>query len=216
MNNYNYILFDLDGTLLDTTEGISEAVRYTIKALKLPEISDNDLIRFIGPPIQDSFVREYGFTPADAQKASNIFRKYYSSKSLMKAKLYDGILDVLQKLKEKKMKIAVATYKRDDYAKRIVDYFGISVYCDFVQGADAENHFNKVDIVNICIEALGNPSYNEVVLIGDSSYDAIAAENIGIHFIGVTYGFGFNSISDVNEFNNIGCADSIHQIYMFL
>ncbi len=208
MKNYSVIVFDLDGTLLDTTRGVLESVRYTIKEMGLPMLSEETIGRFVGPPMQDSFVREYGVSKEIAQQAANIFREYYKTKSLLQADLYDGIIELLGLLKKQNKKIAVATYKRHDYAMDILKHFGIADYCDSMNGADNNNVLTKADILNKCLEEVGNPPRSEVVLIGDSEYDSIGAENAGIDFIGVTYGFGFRTEEDIAKHSYAAWAES--------
>lgn len=208
MKNYSVVVFDLDGTLLNTTRGVLESVRYTIGAMGLPMLPDEAVNRFVGPPMQDSFVREYGVSKETAQQAANIFREYYKTKSLLQADVYDGIIELLQMLKRQGKKIAVATYKRHDYAMDILKHFGIADYCDSMNGADNNNVLTKADILNKCLDEVGNPPRNEVVLIGDSEYDGIGAENAGIDFIGVTYGFGFRTEADIAKHPYAAWAES--------
>lgn len=192
MKRFDAILWDLDGTLLDTTEGVVSAVKYAISELKLPQLDEKSIKSFVGPPIQDSFIREYGMSKEEAQEAANMFRSAYSTKFLLQAKLYPGILEVLKTCHEIGYRMAIATYKRHDYATKISEYFGLMNYCDFIQGGDNNNLLKKSDIIDICIKEMGFSSLDRIVLIGDSEYDAVGAEQAGINFIGVTYGFGFN------------------------
>lgn len=199
------ILFDLDGTLLNTTDGVLESAIYAAKQMGYPELPHDTMLKFVGPPIQNSFIDYYGCNAERAQEAANIFRQYYKEKALLKADYYGGVIDLLEQLKAKGKKIAVATYKREDYAITILQHFGIAEFCDSLHGADNFNILTKADIVNICIDELGEPK-NEVVLIGDTEHDAIGAEKAGVAFLGVTYGFGFKSVEDVDKYTNIGCA----------
>lgn len=208
MKNYSVVVFDLDGTLLDTTRGVLESVRYTIGAMNLPMLPEEAIKRFVGPPMQDSFVREYGVTKETAQQAANIFRKYYKTKSLLQADVYDGIIELLQMLKKQGKKLAIATYKRHDYAMDILKHFEIADYCDSMNGADNNNVLTKADILDKCLEEIGNPPRDRVVLIGDSEYDSIGAANAGIDFIGVTYGFGFRTESDIAKHPYVAWAES--------
>ena len=108
--------------------------------------------------------------------------------------------------------MAVATYKRHDYAMKILEHFHISDYCDSMNGADNENVLTKADIVVKCMEECGVTDRSKVVLIGDSEYDAIGAKGVGIDFIGVTYGFGFKTKDDVNQYDNVAAVDSVMEL----
>lgn len=206
-----YLLFDLDGTLLDTTEGIIESVRYTIRQLGLPCLQESELYSFIGPPVQLSFTEHYGLTQLEAQNAANIFRDYYKNEALLKAMPYPKVLEMMRDLKSKGFKLAVATYKREDYALTILHHFGFDSCCDVVHGADNFNKLTKSDIIHLCLDDLG-AVYEQTVLIGDTKFDALGAQEAGIDFLGVTYGFGFKSKQEVDVFPNVGCAKTVEEI----
>ncbi|WP_313186524.1 HAD hydrolase-like protein, partial [Lacrimispora sp.] len=198
------------------TAGVEFAVEHTIKELKLPAPDKEKLNRFVGPPMQDSFIREYGLSREEAQMAANLFRKNYVKKSLFMADLYPGIKEVLQYLKSKAFKIGVATYKREDYAIDIMKHFGIALYCDVMHGADNENVLKKEDIINMCLSEMDICNRESVVLIGDSEYDAIGAEKAGIDFFGVRYGFGFKEKEKLGKYKAIGWGVEIKDVLKYL
>lgn len=209
MKQYQYVVFDVDGTLLDTAEGIVKAVKETMRMEKL-EIPADDVFRtFIGPPIQNSFEKLYGFGAERAQEMAAVFRNFYrQDEYILRAKPYEGIYEVCRALASAERKIGIATYKRQDYAEKIVRYFQFDRYTDYIFGADHENRLKKVDIIRLCLSEMGCKDYGQAVMIGDSDNDAIGAQALGIDFIGVTYGFGFLSKEDVNAYANVGCADT--------
>lgn len=209
------VLFDLDGTLLDTTEGVLESAIYAAKILRYEELPHEQMLSFVGPPIQNSFMKHYGCSIERAQEAANIFRTYYKENALFKAQLYPGMIDVLEKMQEKGVKIGVATYKREDYAISILEHFGIAPFCISMHGADNYNKLTKADIVNLCINEM-TTHRDDVILVGDTEHDAIGAKTAGVVFLGVTYGFGFKSKEDVDEYPNIGCANSTYEILKYL
>lgn len=205
------VLFDLDGTLLDTTDGVLESAEFAAKMMGYDLLPRETMLRFVGPPIQESFIRYYGTDKTVAQQAANIFRDYYKENALFKARPYDGLDGLLRTLRDEGVAIGVATYKREDYALSVLEHFGISQYCRSMHGADDFNRLTKADIVEMCIAELGVPKY-DVVLVGDTEYDAIGAVNAGVDFIGVTFGFGFKTESDVAKFPNIGIADTLGRV----
>lgn len=204
-NSFVNILFDLDGTLLDTTEGIIESVCHTLRVLNLPIPTSSGLLAFVGPPLQMSFMEKYGFDQHEAQNAADIFRDYYKTQAMLKAKLYPGIIQLMEDLKNTGKHLAVATYKREDYAQKILSHFGIDKYCESIRGADNFNQLKKSDIIKLCVEELGGDK-KQSVLVGDTKHDALGAQEAGIDFLGVTYGFGFQTADDVNLYPNVGCA----------
>lgn len=193
------VLFDLDGTLIDTSEGIIDSVRYTISQLGYEQLPIETILKFVGPPIQNSLITYVNLTLEEAQKGANIFRDYYKNNALYKASVYPGIKKLLLELKNSRIKIGVATYKREDYAIDLLKYFGIADYCDVIHGADNENKLTKADIVEMCINELDENKSN-VLLIGDTIHDAKGAYNVSIGFIAVTWGFGYKSPYDKIEY----------------
>lgn len=205
------VIFDLDGTLLDTTEGILESVKYVIRRLGCHELPFELLLKFIGPPIQQSFITYLGMNPEQAQKAADMFRDYYKTKSLLKAVPYAGIYELCNSLAHRQISMAVATYKREDYARILMQYYDFSDYCNPIHGGDNHNKLKKDAIVEMCMKEMGAAKDN-TVLVGDTQNDAMAAERVGISFLAVTYGFGFKDLSTANEFANIGVADTPMEI----
>ena len=190
--DYSTILFDLDGTLLNTTEGVIDAVKRTILELNLAMPAPDTLSKFVGPPMQESFEKYFYFDKEKALKAANLFRQNYKVHSLYKAELYPGVLALLRELKELNKKIAIATNKSHNNAVSIINHFGLDKYCDFVLGSDLEGKLTKTDIIKQCLNHL-NSNANEAVLVGDSEYDYTGANTAGISFIPVSYGFGFRN-----------------------
>ncbi len=214
--SYRAVIFDVDGTLLNTREGILSAVGATLEEFGMRPLKKEDERLFIGPPIQRSLMEVYGLTKEEAQSFANVFRERYSKHEfLFRAGVYDGIPQLMERLQESGIRIAVATYKREDYAVDIVTHFGLAGRADVVHGADNFNKLTKSDIIRLCIEEMGfSPA--ECVMVGDSDNDAIGAEGIGCPFIGVTYGFGFESREDVQAFKNIGAADTPMEVFEIL
>ena len=199
------VIFDLDGTLLDTAEGILESVAYTVKELGYKELTLEQKLSFIGPPVQASLKRLYGLSDEEAQRGANIFREYYKDNALLKAEPYEGIFTLCETLKKNNVKMSVATYKREDYALKLLCAKGFDRYCNPMHGADNNNILKKEDIVLMCVNEMG-ATKEECVLIGDTDNDAKGAAQAGIPFIAVTYGFGFKSRDDLKEYPHIGVA----------
>lgn len=209
---YNTILFDLDGTLLDTTSGVISAVKKTIEQYGFEMPSESILKTFVGPPMQKSMAEKFNLNPQEALKVANDFRANYKKYSLYDAQLYPGIISMLDDLKCNGFKIAIATNKSHDNAEAIIKYFQIDQYCDFYMGSDLDGKLTKADIVSKCIDIL-DANKNKTVLIGDSEFDLVGANQVGIDFIGVTYGFGFKS--DVDKSKN-KYFDNVFELDEFL
>lgn len=212
---YKIAVFDLDGTLLDTTEGVIAAVQYAVEQENLAPLDKETLLTFIGPPVQDSFYRVFGVEGSKRQRMTDNFRNQYKEFELFKAIPYEGIYELCDALLAKGIKVAVATYKRQDYAESILKHFHFDRYSNTLYGADPENKLKKVDIIRKCMENLDETDYSNAVMIGDSIHDASGAEQIGMDFIGVTYGFDFRTKKDVMKCKAIGSADKPMEILDF-
>ena len=216
MSKYKLIIFDVDGTLLDTTEGVIEAVKFVIKKNSLKALAEEQLRTFIGPPIQKSFETHYSLTKERAQELANDFRNRYKSEDLFKATPYEGVYDLMEQLMKLGYIIAIATYKRHDYAIDILKHFKFHKYTSIMYGADHFNKLTKKDIILKCIEDTSIMSYEEVLMVGDTDNDAIGAKELGIDFIGVTYGFGFKNSEMVKYYGAVGSAKNPGEILNFL
>lgn len=187
---YKNIIFDLDGTLLDTSFGIKEAIEYVIKKMELKKIDENEMDSFIGPPIQNSLISHFGFTKEEAQIGADIFRNYYKDVSLLRAIPYDGIYSLMDFFVKNNINVGVATYKREDYAIKLLNEFGFDRYCKVMHGADNLNKMSKANIIEICIKEM-ECIKSETLYVGDTESDYISANLCNIDFVGVSYGFGF-------------------------
>lgn len=189
------MIFDLDGTLIDSSEGIVHAVSEALRNLNYP-ILDEELIKsFIGPPIGKEIVKELGYGERELKEFNTEFRHLYKTKYLMEATIYPGIEDLLTRLLDQKF-MAVATNKRIDYTLTLMEGLGLSKYFKIIEGSDFEGMLEKRDMINKCLKLFKSASL-ETVVVGDTINDALAARACGVDFIGVTYGMGFKKPEDV-------------------
>lgn len=214
--SFESVVFDVDGTLLDTSEGILSSVEHVIHQEGLPLPSNRMLRTFIGPPIEDSFQRVYGLDRQEAQRLASLFRKQYQAEDLLKASPYEGIFNVLDELKKRGIKMAIATYKRQDYARTLLENFGFDQYCYPIYGSDPEGQLKKSDIIKMCFDSLGIEDVSDALMIGDTYHDAIGAYNLNTPFLAVTYGFGFEDSADVSQVESIGAANTAIEILDYI
>lgn len=210
------VIWDVDGTLLDTSEGLISSTRYMISELGLDMPSDDVLYSFVGPRIQDSLERVYGIHGEQLSHASAVFREHYKKGDVFAAIPYYGIEDVLKKLREVGIHMAVATNKRQDFVDALLSKFGFDKYMDYIAGTDMAGKYTKTDLINICIKQFPYLTNDDAIMIGDSDYDAIAANEAGLDFLGVTYGFGFKRVSDIERYKPLGVARDVYDIFQFL
>ncbi|EHI98569.1 HAD-superfamily hydrolase, subfamily IA, variant 1 [Clostridium sp. DL-VIII] len=191
MNNFEYILFDLDGTLTDSGEGITKSVQYALEYFGISVNDLKELNKFIGPPLKDSFKNFYNFDDEKAELGMKKYRERYADKGIYENSLYDGIIELLDTLKKNNKKIILATSKPEVYAKQILKYFKIDNYFEFVAGADfEETRVNKGDVIKYALQGAEISDLSKVIMIGDREHDVIGAKENNIKVIGVLYGYG--------------------------
>lgn len=188
---YNTVIFDFDGTLFDTGEGITECVSIALDELGYPPLSQTDLETFIGPSLYDSFKNKCGIEGEDAEKAILTFRKHYHADGIYKSHLYDGILELLKELKSNNIKTAIASSKPQVMIEKLVDKYNLSPFFDNIIGADgAEKSSKKAGYILGNIDYL-NADKLSCIMIGDRIFDINAAKDAGIDSAYVLYGYGF-------------------------
>jgi phosphoglycolate phosphatase len=190
LRKYDNAIFDLDGTLLNTKEGIVKSLIDMAADLRFPPIPESKYGFFIGPPIEQSLCEHYGLDDTQTKTAALVFRKFYTEQYLFEAIPYDGIINMLTLLKGKGVNLAIATYKRHDYTEKIIRHFNLDKYCSPCYGSDTESRTTKTAIIRACMADM-NISASRTVYVGDTEHDRHGAEEAGIGFIGVTYGFGY-------------------------
>lgn len=194
MNKYELVLFDLDGTLLDTSPGIFNSVRYAESQLGLDPIPDARLREFVGPPPKSMYRSIYGLDEGQSLLAAQKHREYGRTRAIYEAQVYPGIRELLAGLKEKGYKLAVATLKAETIAQTILEYYGIAPFFDAIVGMDPAETLTKRLTIDLARQRTGTTG--SAILIGDSIYDYTGALEAGIDFLGVLYGFGFSPETD--------------------
>lgn len=191
MKQYKYLLFDLDGTITDSETGITRCVEYALNYFGIQVNDLRELSPFIGPPLLDSFKDFYHFNDEQAIIATAKYRERYTDKGIFENELYPGIKELLAEAQQKDKKVILATSKPEIFARRILDYFGLSNYFFFIAGSGLDGSLHtKTDVINHILQSNNITELSTVVMIGDRKHDIIGAKNVGIDSIGVLYGFG--------------------------
>ena len=188
---YQTILFDLDGTLTNPALGITNSLAYALEKFNIEVTDKKELYRFIGPPLQDSFENFYHFSKEDSLKAVDFYRDYFRHKGLYENEVYQGIPDLLERLKAQGKKLLVATSKPEGFARQILKHFELFDYFDLVAGASMDGSRRlKGDVIAHALTSaqVSNPS--AAIMIGDREHDIIGAKENNLDAIGVLYGFG--------------------------
>lgn len=214
MSKYEVVLFDLDGTLVNTSEGIFNSVRYAEKMMGFHPVSNEQLSSFVGPPPVQSYMANHKVTEEVAREATKHHREYGLKHGIYEAEVYEGIPKLLGLLKESGVKLGVCTLKRQDVAEKVLEHFGLLQYFDVVVGIDNQESLTKADTIDLALQAIHGTEKDEVVLVGDSVYDAEGAKEAQVDFIGVLYGFGLHKkqkdyyiVETVGELRDILCEE---------
>lgn len=208
MIDFSTILFDLDGTLTDPGEGITNSVMYALKKFNILVNDRSELYRFIGPPLLHSFEKYYGFTKEDARTAVTYYREYYTQKGIWENLLYDGVDSLLQTLSKSGKKLILATSKPEPFAIQILEHFNLLRYFDFVAGALLDETRTTKDEVIFHALSVCHISAENAVMVGDRKYDIIGAAKNGIASIGVLYGYGSREELMLSGANDIAASVS--------
>ncbi len=213
---FNTVIFDIDGTLLDTSQGVTEAIKFTINEFGLKKLNKEELKNFVGySPLKKGFMHFCNVDGDMANLCCETYRKYYKEKSAQLCRIYEGIIPLLDLLKIQKYKLGVATFKNEENAKLLLKALEIDYYFDYVSGANYEKEQTKTDILKKCLyELKSNPK--ETIFIGDSHTDAAASEEVGCMFIGVTYGFGFKSEDDLSDILHKKIFDNVSEVGKYI
>lgn len=194
---FRTILFDLDGTLVNSQEGITKSIQHAMKALDKPEPSHEQLLPCIGPPLIDSFQNILGLDYQLASQAVDLYRQRYGEIGKFELFPYEGIKELLETLNNLGYTLYVATSKPQPVALEIVNHTGLSCYFNKVYGACLDGRYNhKPELLNHLIEEEGLDK-EQTLMVGDRKFDLIGASANNMSSLGVTYGFG--SLDELQE-----------------
>lgn len=214
-NSYKYVLFDLDGTLTDPMEGITKSVQYALGKYGIHVEDRRELTPFIGPPLQHSFRDFYSFSPEQADEACEKYNEYFLVKGIFENKVFEGIEELLQRLRASGLKLFVATSKPELLARRILEHFGLISYFTHVGGDTMErSRSDKAKVIRYVMESNHITPADDVIMVGDRKHDIIGAKDNNIRSIGVLYGYG-----DYEELHQSGAdfiAKDIHELEKLL
>lgn len=188
---YQYLLFDLDGTLTNPKEGITKSVQYALRHFGIDVDDPDTLTSYIGPPLIPSFVEFHGLTQEQALEALQVYRQRFASVGLFENEVLEGVPEMLCALKQKGRFLAVASSKPEAYVLRILEHFDLLQYFDEVVGASMdEKRSAKKDVIEEALHRMGKaPGDRNVLMIGDRMHDIEGARLCGLDSLGVYTGF---------------------------
>lgn len=189
---HKVILFDLDGTLTESGEGITKSVQYALEKMGKPQDDTEKLRVFIGPPLLEQFMKYAGFDKNEAKMAVQYYRERYAVTGIFENRLYPGIEEMLKELKQRGCLLAVASSKPEQYVIQILEYFGLKEYFDEIVGATmGEKRTGKAEVIAEALRRLHmEEKRSQVLMVGDKEQDVNGARKEGIACIAVSYGYG--------------------------
>ncbi len=206
------ILFDLDGTLTDSGEGIIKSALFTLEKFGLPLPAWEEMRFVVGPPLHDSFLK-LGVPAAQTDEAVRIYRTRYVPIGAYENHPYPGIEPLLARLSAMGYKLYVATSKPEAMSVKILEHFGLAKYFTLICGASYDqSRSTKADVIAHLLSQAGKSA--DILMVGDTAFDVIGAKAHGIPTIGVSWGYG-----DVAEMEDAGAkaiAHTMDELYTLL
>lgn len=209
---YKAILFDLDGTLTDSGEGITKSVQYALEKIGKPEPDLQKLRIFVGPPLLEQFEEYAGIDEETAKKAIEYYRERYAPVGIYENELYPGIVEMLCGLKEKGYKLGIASSKPENFVRIVAEYFHIDSYFDEIVGSEISGgRTNKTEVIEEALRRMGLSDHrDQVIMVGDKEHDVYGARKAGLECIAVSYGYGTKEeLENANPYKLVNSTEEI-------
>ncbi len=189
---YKAILFDLDGTLTESGEGITKSVQYALEKLGKPEPDREKLRVFVGPPLLEQFMKYADLDEETARQAVTFYRERYSVTGIFENRPYDGIKEVLETLENKGYILAVSSSKPEYFVEKVLDHFDMTKYFKVVVGSEMNGgRTKKADVIEETLRRLHMENHrDQVIMVGDKEHDVFGAKQAGVSCVAVSYGYG--------------------------
>ena len=214
---YRYIFFDLDGTLTDSKEGILNCLRYAFEQLGEPVPPESTLIKFIGPPLQDSFMRYCGFDEAKAIRGIQTFRERYAPIGKFENAAAPGMAELCRRLKEQGYVLALASSKPEEMCVPICEKFGFAPSMETITGSPPVGDWEKEDVIRETMRRLGLTEADKpaILMVGDRKFDVLGAKACGIDCVGVEF-FGYAAPGELAEAGAVAVVSTAEELERFI
>ena len=188
---YTHCFWDLDGTVIDSSPGITQSVQYALRKSGIESPPADELLGFIGPALSWSFSHFFGMNEADSQRAVAYYRENYRAGGMLNCRVYDGIEALLERLTQGGIVCVLATCKPHCFANAILQHFGLDRFFTFISGPELDGtRGEKHEVIAYAMEQLGLTDPSEILMIGDRASDVTDAKMLGVDAVGVLWGFG--------------------------
>ena len=209
----DYILFDFDGTVFDTAEGITKCVQYALNKMGI-EAELSELMCFAGPPLVEMFAQKYGMDTEQAKKATELYRERYKPIGWKECKPFEGMHELMLKLKKEGKKLAIATSKPQHLAEQILDAYNMLDDFDIICGAEFDGtRSQKWEVIEFVLNKFGITA-DDAVMVGDRKYDVIGARKCGLDCVGVR--FGYAEEGELEEHGVVYVAENTEDLFEYL
>ena len=215
---YSYIFFDLDGTLTDSKEGIFNCVKYALEKMGAPIPEEDTLLKFIGPPLHDSYMRYCGFSKEEALRGVALFRERYTTIGKFENAAAPGMLELCARLKEHGYKMALSSSKPEAMCNAICEKFGFAPFLETITGSPPTgDDWEKADVIRETMRRLGlsDEDRPNILMVGDRKFDVLGARECGVDCIGVEF-FGYAAPGELAEAGAIAVVQSAEELEAFL
>jgi len=209
----DYILFDFDGTVFDTAEGITKCVQYALNKMGI-EAELSELMCFAGPPLVEMFAQKYGMDTEQAKNATELYRERYKPIGWKECKPFEGMHELMLKLKKEGKKLAIATSKPQHLAEQILDAYNMLDDFDIICGAEFDGtRSQKWEVIEFVLNKFGITA-DDAVMVGDRKYDVIGAKKCGLDCVGVR--FGYAEEGELEEHGVVYVAEDTDDLFEYL
>lgn len=214
---YRYVFFDLDGTLTDSKEGILNCLRYAFEKLGEPVPSEETLLQFIGPPLQESFIRWCSFTPEWAAEGLRLFRERYVPIGKFENAPAPGMAELCRRLKERGYVLALASSKPEAMCVPICERFGFAPFLDTIVGSAPGDDWEKEDVIREAMGRLGltEAQRDEILMVGDRKFDVLGASACGIACVGVEF-FGYAQPGELAQAGAVAVVRTAEELETYI
>ncbi len=214
---YRYIFFDLDGTLTDSKEGIFNCLRYAFEKMGVQAPEEDTLVKFIGPPLQDSFARYCGFTEEQAIRGIELFRERYAPIGKFENAAAPGMPELCARLKEQGYVLALASSKPEEMCVPICEKFGFAPSMEVITGSPPVGDWEKVDVIRETMRRLGLTEADKpaILMVGDRKFDVLGAKECGIDCVGVEF-FGYAAPGELAEAGAVAVVQTAEELKQFI
>jgi len=194
IDNFQAVLFDLDGTITDPKQGIINSVLYAAEQFGFKEDDKESLDEFIGPPLHHSFQKRYGVSEAESFEMVKQYRVYYADKGIFECHLYDGIEETIKDLYQKGIFLSLATSKPIFYADKLLVHFGLDQYFSFVAGSEMDgSRTDKKEVIQFALEQIPPFEKGEILMLGDREFDITGGQHHDLKTAWAKWGYGVDT-----------------------